>query len=349
MASQPSAPAESTVRGVRQQIAEQRAELAVLIKQAELEVDRGRQRLAVVNDRLAELDRSLDRYTKAELRDLYSAARDAHMRLFMMESQLEGLRQRDGYLARVDALLAPIEALGAPEPARARPAPVPSAPLPPPDLLFATLERDRLRVSRQIHDGPAQALSNVVLRAEICERLLDLDPAGARAEMTRLKATLGAAVLEIRRIIFELRPMMLEDLGLVPTLRRYLQARAGHDNLAVDLVVEGVERRLPIEVEVALFRVAQEALANVRRHAATSSATLSIEFAPDHVALAVSDRGRGFLLEETLQASARRAAGGLWAMGQRARALAGELQVASEPGRGTVVRLIVPTSDQPSP
>lgn len=347
MASQPSAPAESPVRGVRRQIAEQRAELAVLIKQAEIEVDRGRQRMAVVNDRLAELDRSLDRYTKAELRDLYSAARDTHMRLFMMESQLEGLRERDSYLARVDALLAPVEALGASAPAA--PAPAPAAPPPPPDLLFDLLERDRLRVSRQIHDGPAQALSNVVLRAEICERLLDIDLAGAREEMVRLKGTLGAAVLEIRRIIFELRPMMLEDLGLVPTLRRYLQARAGHDNLAVDLVVEGAERRLPIEVEVALFRVAQEALANVRRHAATSSATLSIEFAPDHVALAVSDRGRGFLLEETLQASARRAAGGLWAMGQRARAVGGELQIASEPGRGTRVQLVVPTSDQPSP
>src|SRR4029453_3616233 len=120
-------------------------------------------------------------------------------------------------------------------------------------------EDERLRVSRQIHDGPAQTMTNLVLRAEICERLLDLDVVRAKAELSGLKSGVTPPLQAPRRFIFDLRPMILDDLGLEPTLRRYMQQFTENNKIEAGVTINGLNGRLPLQLEVAVFRIVQEA------------------------------------------------------------------------------------------
>src|SRR5947207_4491360 len=138
-------------------------------------------------------------------------------------------------------------------------------------------EDERLRVSRQIHDGPAQTMTNLVLRAEICERLLDRDAARAKTELSGLKSAVNTTLQDTRRFIFDLRPMILDDLGLEPTLRRYVQQFTEKHKIEVGLTISGLNGRLPNQLEVAVFRIVQEALTNVAQHAHAAHSQVSIE------------------------------------------------------------------------
>ncbi|MBX6350487.1 MAG: sensor histidine kinase [Clostridia bacterium] len=200
-------------------------------------------------------------------------------------------------------------------------------------------EEERRRLARDIHDGPAQLLANVVFRIEVSQKLLTVDPERAYAEMEQLKTLVRQSLQDVRKIIFDLRPMALDDLGFLPALRGYLGTFGERSGLACDLVVQGRERRLPAPAEVALFRIAQEALNNVWKHADASRVRVSLRFAPDAVELAVSDDGVGFDLEEAL---ARGNGFGLVSMRERAGLVGGELAVETSPGRGTTVRASFP-------
>jgi two-component system sensor histidine kinase DegS len=112
------------------------------------------------------------------------------------------------------------------------------------EMIVKAQEAERQRLSRQMHDGPAQALSNFILQTEIAMRLLDADPAQAKEELGSLKMAAMGTFQKVRNFIFELRPMMLDDLGLVPTVRKYVDAFKEQTSLEVNLQVTGNERRL---------------------------------------------------------------------------------------------------------
>src|SRR5207247_9190364 len=124
-------------------------------------------------------------------------------------------------------------------------------------------EKERLRISLQLHDGPAQSMTNLVLRAEICQRLLDRDLEQARAELGGLKSAINTTLQDTRRFIFDLRPMILDDLGLEPTLRRYVQQFSEKHKIETGITINGLNSRLPNTIEVTVFRIVQEALTNV--------------------------------------------------------------------------------------
>src|SRR5205823_5117940 len=128
-------------------------------------------------------------------------------------------------------------------------------------------EAERQRLTRQMHDGPAQSLTNFILQAEICQRLFDMDPSRARTELVGLKGAATTTFQKIRDFMFELRPMMLDDLGLVPTVRRYLDSFETKTGVQTELSLTGSERRLPPHTEVTVFRAVQELLTNIRNHA----------------------------------------------------------------------------------
>src|SRR5262249_348424 len=119
-------------------------------------------------------------------------------------------------------------------------------------------EKERQLLARQMHDGPASSLSNLVLQAEVVERLFNLDPTQARTELGVLKTAVNATFQRTRDFIFNLRPMMLDDLGLFPTLRRYVQEYQNKTQINAQLTIMGKDRRLPAHTEVILFRVIQE-------------------------------------------------------------------------------------------
>jgi two-component system sensor histidine kinase DegS len=198
-------------------------------------------------------------------------------------------------------------------------------------------EEERQRLAREIHDGPAQAMASIALKAELCTRLLDLKPLDLRDELLSLSRLARDTLREMRKIIFSLRPMMLDDLGLVPALYRFTSEYKERFGLEVGLLVIGDEESLDKAVEVGIFRLIQEALNNVWKHAGVEEAEVKLEFKPDRINLSIKDGGCGFNLED-----ARGAGYGLAGMQERARLMRGRLLIKTAPGQGTEVKAVIP-------
>jgi hypothetical protein len=130
-------------------------------------------------------------------------------------------------------------------------------------VILAAQEDLRRDIARAMHDGPAQSLTNIVLQAQIVERLLERDPAAARAEVRELTAMVQRTLEATKAFIFDVRPMVLDDLGLVPTLRRVARDRSRRAGVPVEFESLGSDRRLPVELESTIFRVADESVAGL--------------------------------------------------------------------------------------
>src|SRR6266568_5108523 len=188
--------------------------------------------------------------------------------------------------------------------------------------VFQIIEEERMRIARDMHDGPAQSMANLVLQAEILERLLDRNP-----------------LEETRQLIFDLRPMTLDDLGLVPTLRKFIKEYGDRYGLATRFNVVGQERRLPGNTEGVLFRIIQEALTNVHKHARAKMAEVTMNLQPSRVSVTVKDDGQGFDVARTEANLHKNKNLGLLSMRERAELEKGTLEIRSQPGRGTEVKV----------
>ena len=203
-------------------------------------------------------------------------------------------------------------------------------------------EDERLRVSREIHDGPAQEMANLIYQASICERLVDTRPEEAKAGLQELRRQIRTCLADVRQIIFDMRPMSLDDLGLVPALRQLVSKLEERKVLKTDFQVNGKERALEKHVEVTLFRIIQEGLNNIHRHAGVSDGRLRLLFSPNDLSILISDEGRGFDMEETEE---MRKSGtgnghfGILGMEERAKLIGASLNVISNPGEGTKIHV----------
>lgn len=330
-----------------QQVEKELKEMEVLIRQSNDEVERLAQRNAQLATRVRQVEMNIDTYPRKDIMEIFSAAQDAQTRLFMMRGQMEQLQAKQRSLQRyADLLRRVLEATEglAPQtaPAKARPG---TSPLDMLARIIEAQEEERRHLARQMHDGPAQALTNLILQAEIVERLYDSNPEAARGELGNLKNAVTATFQQIREFIFDLRPMMLDDLGLVPTLRRYVQAFEGKTGVATSVNLLGKEKRLPNHAEVVVFRGVQALLDNVQRHASATHAQVILNVEEGRVTVAVEDDGSGFNPDEVLEGAQRRR-GGLVSLRERVRMLGGDLTVESAIGRGTRVRFQIPLSAQ---
>jgi two-component system sensor histidine kinase DegS len=208
------------------------------------------------------------------------------------------------------------------------------------EQIIEAQEEERRKISRQMHDGPAQALANFILQAEIALRLFDNDQAKAREELNSLKASASSTFSQVRDYIFDLRPMMLDDLGVVPTVRRYIDAFREKSGLDLSVVVTGVERRLEPHLEVLIFRTVQSLLGNVREHAQATQAKVLVNLDDNQVTATVEDNGKGFNAEEVLEEES--AAKGLRTLRDRIEQVGGTLDFDSRAGAGTRVTLKLP-------
>lgn len=204
-------------------------------------------------------------------------------------------------------------------------------------------EEERRRVAREIHDGPAQLLANVVLRIDVCQRLADADLKRLKDELHQLKDLVRVSLQDVRKVIFDLRPMALDDLGLVPALRSYLKDYQDRSGIIPELTVQGEERRFSQAFEVALFRLVQEALNNIWKHAQARTAQVLVEFHGDALRLMIRDDGVGFDLERARQEGSRF---GLISMRERAELLQGKLQIDTALGQGTRVSFHIPFPEE---
>jgi two-component system sensor histidine kinase DegS len=202
-------------------------------------------------------------------------------------------------------------------------------------------EEERHRVARDIHDGPAQLLANIVMRAEFCLKLLDVDKTKVREELQALQHMVRQSLQDVRKIIFDLRPMVLDDLGLVPAIKRYIEDIQGQCALTVEMVVIGNPRRFSLTTEVAMFRIMQECLNNIRKHAQANLASVKLEFYNNKLNAVVKDNGVGFHPGDLMHGGEKECFG-ILGMRERAQILKGEINIVSAPGQGTSVNISVP-------
>lgn len=205
-------------------------------------------------------------------------------------------------------------------------------------------EEERSRVAREIHDGPAQTLSNIVLKAEICEKLIDTDLNRAKEELRNLKKIVRESLVDVRRIIYALRPMSLEDIGLIPTLQKYIDKFSSETGIVVNFKKRGAEKEINDEnLTLTIFRVVQEALNNIRKHSGVKNAEVRIEFTPDNIVLTVSDKGKGFNIESIKVDKDDSMGGfGLFSIKERIELLDGTMEIKSCSGKGTTITIILP-------
>lgn len=198
-------------------------------------------------------------------------------------------------------------------------------------------EDERRRLARELHDGPAQILANAIFSVEIAEQVASRAPDQVPDELDRLRDVLKLGMTEVRRLMFDLRPSTLDELGLVPTVRRYVAEYNRFFEKNVQLSIIGDLPRLTPDETLSVFRIIQEALQNVQKHARTDTATVSLTWSHPYLTVRVVDQGRGFRMDSTGGASYEGA--GLQGMRERAELIGAEIVIASQPGAGTAVML----------
>jgi signal transduction histidine kinase len=210
----------------------------------------------------------------------------------------------------------------------------------------AAQEEERQRIARDLHDGVGPALASLNLRLRTAGKLVRPNPAAAQ-ELKELAELTQANIQDIRRLIYDLRPAVLDELGLVAALQEYVARYRQEQGLFVTLNLPDGKDRLPAHLETTLFRVIQEALTNAARHAKAKHVEVALDWDAAQVTLRIADDGQGFDLRE---AAARAKGGqhlGLWSMRERIEQLGGRLQVDSQPGRGTTIQATVPLTMEP--
>ena len=222
--------------------------------------------------------------------------------------------------------------------------------------IIKATEEERYRISREIHDGPAQDLANSLFTTTIVERLMDQDMAEAKKTLEELRGEIRKCLTSVRQIIFDMRPMALDDLGLPQAVEQLIALFGERGKLHGTFSLEGDYYALPKHVEIAVFRIVQEALNNVVQHARTDKVRVRMHYTPQALTLLIADEGVGFAPDQIdepedeaesdsldMEAQRRRRGRhfGMIGMEERAKLIGAEIQILSEPGKGTKVHLRV--------
>ncbi|MFA8437288.1 sensor histidine kinase [Pueribacillus sp. YX66] len=311
------------------------------------------ERMRLARKRLAQVSKNFNKFNEEEIRTVYEHANDLQVKLSILKQREIQLRERRDELERrliqvkdtitksenltgqisivLNYLNGDLKKMGELiEDANRRQA-----------LglrIIEAQEEERRRLSREIHDGPAQMLANMLLRAEIIEKKFSSDdPEAVIQEFRQLRELVRESLREVRSIIYDLRPMALDDLGLIPTLMKYLNT--AKDNFGVPIVFKtlGVERRLSSKLEIAVFRLIQESVQNACKHAEATEIEVKVEFQEEAITLSVKDDGKGFNVDEKRENSF-----GLIGMSERVDLLGGKFIINSSPERGTLILIQIP-------
>lgn len=203
-------------------------------------------------------------------------------------------------------------------------------------------EEERMRLARELHDDTAQELVALSRSLDdVMSGTRDVPP-GISGRLEKLRQKTNDILEGVRRYSQDLRPSIVDDLGLLPALEWLTSEISKQHNIAANVQVVGEEQRLAPESELALFRIAQEALTNVRKHAQATEARIMVAFGDGRVKLTVSDNGRGFEQAQSIGDLPGRGKLGLVGMQERARLVGGNLNIESQPGKGTVVQVEIP-------
>lgn len=309
-------------------------EITLMMEQSQGELSKLTQRNTAITSHLQQVQKQGG--AVEEIKMAYDSALDAQQRLFVMRGQLEKLQNDKSHLEKYKSALEQLvnkggggEASSSTSSAKEQMTGI--------EMIVTAQEAERQRLSRQMHDGPAQALSNFILQTEIAMRLLDVDPSQAKEELGNLKTAAMGTFQKVRNFIFELRPMMLDDLGLVPTLRKYADAFKEQSGMDISVTVSGAERRLEPYLEVMIFRAVQELLGNAARHSQATLVKVHLDLGADFIRISVDDNGRGFDPESVNDSNSL----GLKLIRERSEMLGGKFEIDSVVGSGAKISFAV--------
>lgn len=269
-------------------------EIELLTQQISAELERLTHRNIQVTNRVRQVEAMIDTVPRTDIKEAYTAMLETQQRLFTMRGQLEKLQSDREKLRRYQELLRRVNQLISERRPDSAPAESSEEEHPVVVRIIEAQEHERKRLSRQMHDGPAQALTNLILQAEICERLFAVDPVRARQELANLKQTAGMTFQKVRNFILNLRPMMLDDLGLVPALRRFVDSFAENSGMQVQFVFTGKERRFAPHKEVTVFRSLQELLNTAHDVGHATTAQIHLDLGEEQVRCSFEDNGTGY-------------------------------------------------------
>ena len=283
-------------------------ELDLLTESTQTEVNRLKAREDTAKAKLDDVKGNQANFQREEMMGAGDEFAAAQGRRLMMEGQLGALQAKRKLLDRVQTLIASardqLAEFSAP------PVPVGAAPVIDENRLLQaivdTQEEERRRIARQVHDGPAQAMANVVLQSEISERLYSVDQDRSRKELAALRLMVNKTLQELRGFIFELRPMILDDLGLVPTLRRYIQTLMDKHGIRIDFSSTGRDRRLPSDDEVAIFRLIQDSLVERIEKGDAKDLVLSMNWKDETLEIVLQSDGKDLPPDGELASGLRR-------------------------------------------
>ncbi|MEC1180852.1 sensor histidine kinase [Metasolibacillus meyeri] len=338
---------------MQKELAAIRDEIAIVIDEAdylEKTTQHAKQRLVVVS-------KAFNTFTEEQVREAYETANNFQIKYLLVQEKEKQLRERRDDLERrmkilydtikradqivnqvnvvVNYLTSDLKDVGqALEQAKIKQ-----------DFgikILSAQEEERKRLSREIHDGPAQMMANVLMRSDLIERIYrDKGMDAAIKEIAHLKLNVREALSEVRRIIYDLRPMALDDLGILPTLKKYLSTIMEY-NEGVHIHFQNLnqEKRLDSNYEVAIFRLIQECTTNAIKHGQSTEIFVKLEWLKRSVNISVKDNGAGFDKELVKEQSF-----GIVGMKERIDILNGKMNIRSEIGKGTLVTFKIPFSD----
>ncbi|MDE3088152.1 MAG: GAF domain-containing sensor histidine kinase, partial [Chloroflexota bacterium] len=213
----------------------------------------------------------------------------------------------------------------------------------------AAQEEERKRIARELHDDTGQTLTALGVGLGGVEETIGQNVELAQYQIAELKNMTMHAIDNLRQYISDLRPSVLDDMGLVSAVRWYAQQYSERAGIDIDVQIAGTKRRLASQVETVLFRIAQEGLNNIRRHAHATHATMRLVFADAAVILTIADDGRGFAVDQVLGVQPERRAWGLLGVQERVSLVGGKFKVDSAPGRGTKMTVEIPVVAEEMP
>lgn len=208
-------------------------------------------------------------------------------------------------------------------------------------------EQDRQRIARDLHDSTVQNLTGLIHKCELCYKLAEVDQVRTKLELATISSTIKSIINEIRDIIYNLKPMSLDDLGLYITIERYANQLMLNHNIEITVKHQGEESsNIPAVVKLSLFRVIQEACNNAIKHANATRIDIYISYRTDKLTVTIQDNGKGFDIEKQKENIPDNTSGyGLSIMKERIHLLSGTLELSSAIEKGTIVTVSVPITN----
>ena len=211
--------------------------------------------------------------------------------------------------------------------------------------LLNSVEAERQRIGRELHDQTSQTLATALINLKLADGSLGSNVSVARKKLSLAKQLIEHSMEQIKICVYDLRPVMLDDLGLVSALRWYIKTHLAGTRLTVVTDFEDAGERAPRNIETTLFRIAQEALANVIRHADATRVSIRLETKPEYAVLAIVDNGKGFDPNQNPRSDKNICGGlGLFTIRERVKLVKGTLNIESQENKGTELHVVVPIS-----